>query len=185
MPHPLRKFAGVYFRVILMQVVNRMFFPSYFCASDRKQCEEKSKMVIIVWLETMWVGCREAGTDRATNENCHSPQPDHGRPAVYLKYLIMNTMAAAGSGSVADKSQGSWRWRDKKRGWASEHELAPFHHPQLAFTVARVKMLQSTLLARCPIYRGLQFLHRCNIYISALCKRPTRALRICKISCLH
>ena len=104
--------------------------------------------------------------------------------AVYLKYLIMNTMAAAGSGSVADKSQGSWRWRDKKRGWASEHELAPFHHPQLAFTVARVKMLQSTLLARCPIYRGLQFLHRCNIYISALCKRPTRALRICKISCL-
>ena len=84
--------------------------------------------------------------------------------AVYLKYLIMNTMAAAGSGSVADKSQGSWRWRDKKRGWASEHELAPFHHPQLAFTVARVKMLQSTLLARCPIYRGLQFLHQYTQY---------------------
>ena len=83
-PHTGRKICPetfhIYFRVILMQVVNRMFFPSYFCASDRKQCEEKSKMVIIVWLETMWVGCREAGTDRATNENCHSPQPDHGRP---------------------------------------------------------------------------------------------------------
>ena len=83
-PHTGRKICPetfhIYFRVIWMQVVNRMFFPSYFCASDRKQCEEKSKMVIIVWLETMWVGCREAGTDRATNENCHSPHSDHGRP---------------------------------------------------------------------------------------------------------
>ena len=75
-----KPFISTYFRVILMQVVNWMFFPLYFCASDRKQCEEKSKMVIIVWLETMWVGCREAGTDRATNENCHSPHSDHGRP---------------------------------------------------------------------------------------------------------
>ena len=26
-----------------------MFFPSHFCVSDRKQCEENSKMVIILY----------------------------------------------------------------------------------------------------------------------------------------
>ena len=60
----------IYFRVI--SVVNFSFWS--------KTVWGNSKMVIIIWLETMWVGCREAGTDRATNENCHSPHSDHGRP---------------------------------------------------------------------------------------------------------